>query len=171
MKNKKSLFISKQIRKLTRTENKYVINILEIIQNKVDKNTIAYVPDYVSYDKKVRPLILDKGILIKIENKHGKIPIENLLINAHDFDYAIVGFDNVEDKINLIKLIPNSNNFLLISAIKINGYFLLTHFETETLQGNELKSLLGRGELVSSDARPGSDILSIKAIKPIKGGI
>lgn len=171
MENKKSLFTSKQIRKLTRTENKYIINVLEILQGKVDQNIITYLPDYISYDNKIRPLILNKDLIIKIENKHGKISIENLLINAHDFDYALINFDNIKEKINLIKLIPNSNNFLLISAIRINGYFLLTHFETESIQGNELKSLLGRGELVSSDARPGSKISSIKVIKPIKGGI
>ncbi len=168
---KKSEFISKQIRKLTRTENKYVINVLEITQGKVDKNIIAYIPDYISHDKKVRPLILSKDILVKIENKHGKIPIENLLINAHDFDHVILNLDNIEGKINLIKLIPNSDNFLLISAAMVNGFFILTHFETEVLQGNELKSLLGRGKLLGSDARPGSDISSIKVIKPIKGGV
>jgi len=170
-KTKRLLFISKQIRKLTRTEDKYIINIFEILQGKKEQNIITYLPDYISYDNKIRPLILNKDIIIKIENKHGKIPIENLLINAHDFDYALINFDNIKEKINLIKLIPDSNNFLLISAIKINGYFMLTHFETEVLKDNELKSLLGRGELVSSDARPGSKISSIKVIKPIKGGI
>ncbi len=171
MENKKSLFISNQIRKLSRTENKYIINILEIIQRKVEENIIAYIPDYVSDDKKVRPLILTMDIIDKIEIKHGKIPVENLLINAHDFDHVIVDLDNIKGKINLIKLIPDSDNFLLISAIKVNGFFLLTHFETEAIQGNELKSLLGRGRLISSDARPGSKSSSIKVIKPIKGGV
>ncbi len=152
MENKKSLFISKQIRKLTRTEGLYVINIVKIIQNKVDKNIISYIPHYVSYDNKIRPLILDINILLKIENKHGKISIENLLINAHDFDYIIRNVDNNIDKINLIKLIPKTNNFLIISAVRINGFFMLTHFVTEGLIGNELKSLLGRGELLSLDS-------------------
>ena len=95
MENKKSLFISKQIRKLTRIENKYIINILEILQGKVDQNIIMYLPEYISYDNKIRPLILNKDIIIKIENKHGKIPIENLLINAHDFDYVLINFDKI----------------------------------------------------------------------------
>ena len=45
--------------------------------------------------------------------------------------------------------IPNSKNFLLIGALQQNGYFIVTHFEVEMLQGNELKSLLGRGDSFS----------------------
>ena len=159
MKNKKlkqSLFLSKQIRDLNEVEEEFLQDLKDFINLKKDKCIISYVPQHVSSDRKTRPLVLSKEILIKIINKHGRIPVNNLLINAHDWDIVIQNIDRIKDKINIIKQIPNSDNFLLIGAVRDNGFFILTHFETEALQGNELKSLLGRGDLISKDTRPGS---------------
>ena len=159
MKNKKlkqSLFLSKQIRDLNEVEEEFLQDLKDFINLKKDKCIISHVPQHVSSDRKTRPLVLSKEILIKIINKHGRIPVNNLLINAHDWDIVIQNIDRIKDKINIIKQIPNSDNFLLIGAVRDNGFFILTHFETEALQGNELKSLLGRGDLISKDTRPGS---------------
>jgi hypothetical protein len=145
---KKSSFISTRIRPLKDKELFFQEKAENVMQYITEKCAIAYIPGYISPDKMIRPLILTTDIALKIKNKHGEIPIENLLINAHDWDYAITHVDKIEGKINLIKKIPNSKNFLLIGAVRINGYFILTHFETESVQGNELKSLLGRGDLV-----------------------
>ena len=155
-KPKKSLFISKQIRDLSDEEERYLKDVKNVITFKVDNCIISYLPEYVSYDQKIRPLILSKEIVLKIKNKHGNIIIKNLLINAHDWDYILQNVDKIKDKINIIKKVPNSDNFLIIGAVRDNGFFILTHFETEVLQGNELKSLLGRGDLISKDTRPGS---------------
>ncbi len=153
---KKSLFISKQIRDLNGIEQEFLQDLKDFINLKKEKCIISYLPQHISSDKKTRPLVLSKEILIKIINKHGKIPVNNLLINAHDWDIVIQNIDRIKDKINIIKTIPDSDNFLLIGAVRDNGFFMLTHFETEVLQGNELKSLLGRGDLISKDTRPGS---------------
>ncbi len=155
-KPKKLLFISKQIRDLNDIEQEFLQDLKDFINLKKDKCIISYLPKDLSSDSKIRPLVLSKEILIKIINKHGKIPINNLLINANDWDFVIQNVDKIKDKLNLIKTIPNSNNFLLIGAVKDNGFYILTHFETEVFQGNELKSLLGRGDLISKDTRPGS---------------
>lgn len=155
-KPKKSQFISKQIRELNEVEKEFLQDLKDFIYLKKDKCIIPYLPQYISSDSKIRSLILSKEIVIKIINKHGKIPVNNLLINANDWDFIIQNIDKIKDKINIIKQIPNSDNFLLIGAVRDNGFFILTHFETEVLQGNELKSLLGRGDLISKDARPGS---------------
>ena len=113
--------------------------------------------------------MLSKDIVLKIRSKHGDIDLANLLINAHDWDHVIKNLDRDKDKINLIKLIPNSDNFLLIGAVRNNGFFILTHFETEVMQGNELKSLLGRGDLISKDTRPGSHSSSIETSSQSEG--
>ncbi len=166
---KKSLFISKTIRQLNKKEKQFLCDVKNVINLKSDISIVSYLPGYISSDRKVRPLLLSKDIVLKITVKHGYIHVKNLLINAHDWDYVIQNLDRDKDKINLIKLIPNSNNFLLIGAVKNNGFFMLTHFETEVIKGNELKSLLGRGDMISKDARPGSFISSIETSSLLEG--
>lgn len=167
--HKRSIFISTNIRELNSIELQFFPQAYRVLIRESDMEMIANIPPNFSVDEISRPIVLSKDIVIKIEEKHGKINITNLLINAHSWDIAIKNMDHNPNKINLIKLIPNSNNFLLIGAIRNNGYFILTHFETEVRYGNELKSLLGRGDLVSEDARPGSPVLPIEALNPPEG--
>ena len=62
MKNKKTQFITKQIRLLKQKELKYLSKLRSIIlENK--SNIISMIPDFVSYDNKSRPLILNKNII------------------------------------------------------------------------------------------------------------
>lgn len=151
-KNKKSLFISATIRDLSHNEKVFHKRVKQVIKHTSKEHVIGYVPGLFSVDGKQRPLILKKEVVDKVEFKHGNINIYNLLINAHDWNIGIKNMDYISEKINLIKLIPNSDNFLIISAYRKNGYYILTHFETEVLRGNELKSLLGRGDSFSRDA-------------------
>lgn len=149
---KRSRFIHKQIRLLNDNEKAFLAELKKVITLKVEQVIIGNIPSFFSTDGKARSLILHKDVVKKIQDKHGEIIIENLLINTHDWDIGIKNMDNIYQKINLIKLIPESKNFLLIGAEQRNGYFILTHFETEVLQGNELKSLLGRGDFFNRDA-------------------
>jgi hypothetical protein len=55
------------------------------------------------------------------------------------------------DKINLLKKVPNSDNLLVVGANRDNGFFTVTHYEIVPKSGNEVKSLLGRGDLLSAD--------------------
>lgn len=151
-KSKRSLFISPTIRDLSHNEKVFYKRVKKVITYNSSEHIIGYIPGCFSDDEKQRPLILKRKIVDKVEFKHGKINIYNLLINAHDWNIGIKNMDYISEKINLIKLIPASNNFLIISAYRENGYYILTHFETEVLQDNELKSLLGRGDSFSRDA-------------------
>ncbi len=148
-KPKKSLFISKQIRNLNNKEIKYFKRLQKILCKQSHIETIGYVPRNLSYDNKVRPLILSREIVDKIEYDHGLICPENIIINIFDWEYATTNVLGNPDKINLIKNIPNSDNYLLIAAIRINGFFMLTHFETKTSGDTNLKRLLGRGNVLS----------------------
>lgn len=152
-KPKRSLFISETLRELNHTELSFLAAAETVIHfSHVDEVTIGYASSHFSEDNKPRPIILRKKAVEKIEFKHGEINIQNLLINIHDWDIGIKNMDYIKEKINLIKRIPNSDNFLLVSAYRENGFYVLTHFETEVLEGNELKSLLGRGDSFSRDA-------------------
>ena len=152
----KTKIITKQIRKLNLIEENILKKINKVSSDQKSVVILRYLPGFISFDKKSRPLIFSKIIYDKIKN-HGKLIPENLAINVNDWDIVITNVrpfvNNVLqkpnlNKINLIKIIPNSNNYLLIGADRQNGYFVLTHYEVE---GNELKSLLGRGNPLTSD--------------------
>jgi hypothetical protein len=148
-KPKKTPFISKQIRPLNKMEMIYLYRLNQVINHKSNKESIAYLRCDVSIDNKIRSLIISRDIIDKIESDHGPICAENMIINAHEWDYCILNVDDKPDRINLIKIIPNSDNYLVIAAHRDNGFFIVTHFETESKNGNNLKRLLKRGNVLN----------------------
>jgi hypothetical protein len=150
----KSHFSYRPIRPLSIKEQKFADNISQILNGIQDSVYIAVLPSYLSKDQRTRPLILNRKIIEKITINHGSIPLENLIINANDFDFFIQNLDGNPDKINLIKLIPGTQDFVLIGANRDNGYFLVTHYEVTAKSGNELKSLLGRGDFLDKSGFP-----------------
>lgn len=93
--------------------------------------------------------MLSREIVEKIESDHGTICPENMIINIHEWEYFIKDVDDKLGRINLIKMIPNSDNYLVIAASQDNGFYIVTHFETESKNGNNLKRLLKRGNVIS----------------------
>lgn len=145
---KKSLFIHGPIISIPE-ENIFLKSLKNVLDNISHTEIVGYVPEHISYDRKERPLILSKDIVQKIEFEHGKICPENLIFTADQWEYAVTQVDKKVDRINLIKEIPNSNNYLLIAANRDNGFYIITHFETESKNGNNLKRLLRRGNVIS----------------------
>ena len=124
---------------------------------------VAVVPAFLSQDGQKRDLVFSKMIADKIRGDHGEFLPENFVINANDWDGALVNMRSFRNgileppnsnRINLIKKVPDSSTFLLIAAEKQNGFFVLTHFGTVMSGGNELKSLLGRGDLIGPTGTP-----------------
>jgi hypothetical protein len=152
----KSPFVSARIRELTNEEKILEAIAKAIIAGVTDDNSIGVVPAFVSADGKVRELIFSHAIADKIEvgeDAHGEIPTENLIINANDWDYVVRNAKGDPNKINLIKKIPNSDNFLTIGANKVNGYYMVTHFETISKNHHELKNLLLTGDVLDKFGR------------------
>lgn len=141
-KAKKSLFTSLTIRELNTTENYYREKIKSMLLGDFEACTISMLPAFVSNDEKSRSLILKKEIINKIQNDHGRIIYENLIINANNWDYVIRNVEGNVDKINLIKIIPDTPYFLTIGANRVNGYFIVTHYESRPKKINTLKNLL-----------------------------
>lgn len=151
----KTPFSTATIRSLTPQEDHTSSKIKSMVAGKSDVETIAKTPFFVSNDGKERPLILSKDIVDKIQKDHGNINPENMAINAHDWDYVIKNVEGNPDKINLIKKIPNSDNYLTIAANRDNGFFTVTHYESEARNSNKLKNLLkNKGESLDNTGRP-----------------
>lgn len=149
---KKTLFKTKTIRALDTNELYYLNETEKVLTYNTLSAIIGRLPAIVSNDKISRPLILNKETVLKISKKHGTINPINLIINANNWDVAIKNIDNTIDKVCLIKYIPDSNNLLIIGAFRKNGCYILTHYEVEVTKDNQLKSLLGRGDLIRKDA-------------------
>jgi hypothetical protein len=151
---KKTLFHSPAIRALNNNEKIIYTKVKLVLEGKKKQNTIAILPTYASHDNKSRPLILHTDIVFKIEHGHGNIVLENLIINANNWDYIIKNVDGNKDKINLIKSIPNTSYFLTIGANRINGFFIVTHYESRPKTHNTLKNLLhNKGDSLENTER------------------
>jgi hypothetical protein len=152
----KSPFVSPQIRTLTEKEKPFAAIAERVLLKRLKRGVIAIIPAFVSYDNKERKLIFSVVVANKIqegENAHGEISVENLIINANDWDYAIRNAKGNADKINLIKSAPNTHNFFIIGANRVNGYYMATYFEVIATNGNKLKNLLLRGDLLDQSGR------------------
>lgn len=151
---KKTQFISTKMRDLTPEEVPALNKVNDIISGKSKTEVIAHTPDFASFDNKERPLILSKEIVAKIKN-HGDLVPENLVINANNWDYLIKNVDGNRDKINLIKKIPGTDNFLILGANRDNGFFTVTHYEVQARNSNKLKNLLvKKGDALDNTGRP-----------------
>ncbi|MDR3558735.1 MAG: hypothetical protein P4L61_04325 [Candidatus Pacebacteria bacterium] len=170
MKNKsaKTRFVSPQIRELTKEEKKSLDVVKDVLCGRVLRDVIGKVPACMCFDNKDRPLVLDMLIVKKIQKDHGAIVAENLVINAHDWDFGLKNVDKKQNRINLIKMMPNSNNYLVLAANRENGLYIVTHYEVVS-EGNDrkLKDLLKRGSLLDRSGVP-SGAPSVSPIKPEK---
>lgn len=159
-KRAKTQFISGKIRELLINEQVSLRTVVSVLFGTTKIGRIAVVPSFASGDLRERPLIFSKFIAAKIFKGHGEFLPENFVINANDWDGLLRNVSDTvtgskdQDRINLLKKIPCSRNYLLIAANKDNGFFVVSHFETIDGNGNKLKSLLGRGELFSKSGKP-----------------
>lgn len=149
----KSPFRTKKLRDLDEKETELITCIEEILSGSNEQDILETLPEFVSHDSKKRPLVISLKILQKIFKDHGLFDMHNFIINMTSWEYVLKCVDGDSDRINLIKLIPKSNNFFLIGARRINGYFILTHFEVIAKNGNELKNLLRRGDVLDRSGR------------------
>lgn len=163
MKKEKTKFKSGPIRELSETEALIAFKIKAVIKGEREIENITKLPAFLSNDGEERHLIFSQTISEKIISDHGNIIPENLVINTNDWDVALKNLKAIDpntgviatnpDKINLIKRVPKSDNFLVVAALRVNGFFIVTHYEVIP-KSNELKSLLGRGDLLASDGTP-----------------
>ena len=146
---KKSQFTTKILKNLKDEQIFFSERVKLLLNRESALETLVHLPGNLSEDGKVRPLVLSLEIVDKIQADHGDILPENLILNAHEWEFATTNVDEKIDRINLIKRIPDSDNYLIIAASRDNGFYMLTHFETVSTNGNNLKRLLKRGSVIS----------------------
>lgn len=133
---------------LQENSKKYLSNLDDLIEQKVDSAELARITWKAYKDGKERPLILTEGILWHTFASHWAFSKKNLLETANNPNYIIVNYWNVEGQINLIKKLPNTSDFLIIWAKRQNGSFMTTHFQKITGNKNALENYLKKWESV-----------------------
>ena len=152
--SRKTSFASEAIRKLTNNEEFIFKQIDLVIRGDLERIEISRTEGFVSQDGKERPLIFSSLIAQKIIRDHGSFSLENLIINALEWEYVICNVDKNPDKINLIKKIPNTDTYLTIGANRDNGFFLVTHYEAIAKDSEKLKNLLrNKGDALDRSGR------------------
>ena len=136
----------------------YVMNIENYINSTNHTNQI----DGVLIGKLVNsniPILINHTNIDKIFAKHGELDIIGLVLTMNLPD-RIVSFKgrNNKEVLNFIKFA--NDGFQIGSALRINGYAVITHFErciggsqTTRRTQNYLNSLLNRGSLLYSSGK------------------
>lgn len=73
-------------------------------------------------------------------------------------DYIIKNVDGKADKINIIKKIEWTNDFVLIGADRQNGYFILSNYEVKSRNSKRLIKSLSRWEVVIDNVGDSSSL-------------
>ncbi len=150
----KSRFKSPPLRVLSSAEENIKDNILQVVAGASAQAVIGTIPNFGSFDNKERSLILNAEILEKIVRDHGAFNVDNLVINAIDWDFLICNVDGNPDKINLIKQIDDYGNYFTIGANRHNGFYIVTHYETRIKNIKKLKNLLkNKGDTLDRSGR------------------
>lgn len=122
-------------------EKEYSDNYDKIVSWEWDNLAVWKIDWSIAYDGKERPAIFSQAIKDKIDKDHS-LDKQNLLWTIDKPDYIIKDFDKEKypdrDKINLIRKIPWTNNFVLVSAERQNGFFILTNYEIHRNNANQM---------------------------------
>ena len=119
-------------------ENMHFLETLIAIQlGKIEEGVIAILPNE-------EPLYIDHFKTSNITQKHGEIPLENMIITATEPTAVIVGVIEGRSYITLVYEF-NEEGFVL-SARKFNGHYVVTFFEPS--DASYIKSIKGRGLVI-----------------------
>ena len=120
-------------------ENLRFFHILERIQlGEIDEGIIAELPNnkgnlYINHFK-----------VSNITQKHGDIPLENMIITATEPTLAITGAIDKMDYITLVYQFVNGA--FVLSTRKFNGHYVVTFFEPS--DANYIESIKRRGDIL-----------------------
>lgn len=104
----------------------------------INEGVVAKLPCYRG------DLHIDSLKMYNLKQKHGEIPLENLIITATEPTSAVVGIVNKKSYITLIYEFGDSG--FVLCAWKFNGHFVVTFFEPGDLK--YIQSVKNRGRVL-----------------------
>lgn len=144
---KKSIFVTGAIRKIRSSEFRMFRLITKVVSGKAQEVVLGKVLGI--------SIILSSQVTTKIIQDHGVFLTENLIVSLKDWEYIIKNVNGNNNKVNFIKKIPNSYGYFTIGANKIRDkLFLVTFYETTTINPEKLKNLLrNKGDALDRNGR------------------
>lgn len=142
---------------LSGVKEEYQRNYDKIVNREGDHLEVGRIDWKVAYDGKERPAIFSQAIQNKIVWDHW-LDKANLLATVNQPDYIIKNVDGKADKINIIKKIEWTNDFVLIGADRQNGYFILSNYEVKSRNSKRLIKNLSRWEVVIDNVGDSSSL-------------
>ena len=142
---------------LSGVKEEYQRNYDKIVNREGDNLEVGRIDWKVAYDGKERPAIFSQAIQNKIVWDHWLDKV-NLLATVNQPDYIIKNVDGKADKINIIKKIEWTNDFVLIAADRQNGYFILSNYEVKSRNSKRLIKSLSRWEVVIDNVGDSSSL-------------
>ena len=142
---------------LSGVKEEYQRNYDKIVNREGDNLEVGRIDWKVAYDGKERPAIFSQAIQNKIVWDHW-LDKANLLATVNQPDYIIKNVDGKADKINIIKKIEWTNDFVLIAADRQNGYFILSNYEVKSRNSKRLIKSLSRWEVVIDNVGDSSSL-------------
>lgn len=142
---------------LSGVKEEYQRNYDKIVNREGDNLEVGRIDWKVAYDGKERPAIFSQAIQNKIVWDHW-LDKANLLATVNQPDYIIKNVDGKADKINIIKKIEWTNDFVLIAADRQNGYFILSNCEVKSRNSKRLIKSLSRWEVVIDNVGDSSSL-------------
>lgn len=134
---------------LRKWEEEYLKNFNNLVNGAEDEAEIWK----IKIQDKTFKIILDVESFYHLFRKHWDFNPNNLITTANHPDYKIIDvqvfndktweFEEVKDKINLIKILDD-NRFLVVWANLKKWYYIATHFEIVKKKWDELIKLLNR---------------------------
>ena len=128
---------------ISKVEAKYRNNYDKVVDWEIERWEIWRIEWSVTYDGKERPAIFSKEIKEKIARDHW-LDKENMLWTLDKPDYIIKNMDGDPNRINLIRKIQWTNDYVLLSADRSNGFFILTNYEIHNNNPNRMLSSINR---------------------------
>ena len=142
---------------LSGVKEEYQRNYDKIVNREGDHLEVGRIDWKVAYDGKERPAIFSQAIQNKIVWDHW-LDKANLLATVNQPDYIIKNVDGKADKINIIKKIEWTNDFVLIGADRQNEYFILSNYEVKSRNSKRLIKSLSRWEVVIDNVGDSSSL-------------
>ena len=128
---------------ISNVKKEYWDNFDKIMIWEIEDWAVWKVQAWIAYDWKERPAIFSQDIRYKLDRDHG-IDKWNLLWTLDKPDYIIKNMNNDENKINIIRKIPWTNDYVLIWANRNNWYFIVTNYEVHKNNANQIMNDIKR---------------------------
>ncbi len=138
MKSKSKFKTIRPLKQIPEENISFLTTLIKIHSGEINEGIIVLIPH------NNESLFIDHFKISNIINKHGPIPLENMIITATEPTSIITGI--IDEKSYITLVYEFGDGGLVLSARKFNGHYIVTFFEPS--DANYIKSIKKRGKVI-----------------------